>query len=107
MTRAFKKLVEPKQAATFKSSKKSRKGVAALEFLFAAPAFFVLVFFVIEIALIWNDRHLMRLAAYRAGKVVLKHRSHQGTNDHLCWVIPGAGGVIDPQSQKIHTTAKS
>ena len=66
-------------------SRHHRRGVAALEFLFAAPAFFVLVFFVVEIALVWNDRHMMRLAAYRAARTVVKMRAEAPTITNLCW----------------------
>lgn len=88
-----------------------KRGVAVVEFLFAAPAFFVLTFFVIEIALTWNDRHLMRLAAYRAAKSVVKTRSSQqaasGTIDpNLCWNIPGSGAPMDPQSVEVQTHAR-
>ncbi|MCX6118480.1 MAG: pilus assembly protein [Proteobacteria bacterium] len=90
-----------------KSKTNTRKiGIAALEFLFVAPAFFVLVFFVIEIALIWNDRHVMRLAAYRAARSVVKTRAMQTNTPQLCWTKPTAGAPIDPQNQAVQTRAR-
>lgn len=68
----------------YNSSFNRGRGVAVVEFLFAAPAFFILVFFVVEIALVWTDRHIMRLAAYRAAKTVVKMRSEY-PGPKLCW----------------------
>jgi TadE-like protein len=84
-----------------RQSKRPRQGIAALEFLFAAPAFFVLVFFVVEIALVWNDRHVMRLAAYRAARTVVKMRADgvsSGTMP-LCWgPLTGAAASVTDQN---------
>lgn len=92
---------------SFKSLRNhSKHGVAVVEFLFAAPAFFILVFFVIEIALVWNDRHIMRLAAYRAARSVVKTRFTQPPGSDLCWKIPEAGGPEDPKSREIHAAAR-
>lgn len=85
---------------------KARRGVAAVEFLFAAPAFFVMVFFVIEIALTWNDRHIMRLAAYRAAKTVIKTRATLGQNANLCWTTPQSGGPQDEAGARVHVAAR-
>lgn len=85
---------------------KSRGGVAAVEFLFAAPAFFVMVFFVIEIALTWNDRHIMRLAAYRAAKTVIKTRATTGQNGNLCWNTVTNGGPQDAAGDQVHVAAR-
>lgn len=86
--------------------KTTRGGVAALEFLFAAPAFFVLVFFVVEIALTWNDRHIMRLAAYRAAKSVVKTRSEQGISSGLCWAAAANGGQQDANNKDVQVRAR-
>lgn len=75
--------------------------MAAVEFLFAAPAFFIVVFFVVEIALIWNDRHIMRLAAYRAAKSVVKTRGDLAPNGgHLCWIPTSGPPSADDQKVK-------
>lgn len=88
------------------SSPTGKRGVAVVEFLFAAPAFFVMVFFVIEIALTWNDRHIMRLAAYRAAKAVVKTRALTGSTTNLCWSTPTAGGAQSPSDERIRTAAR-
>lgn len=90
----------------YRHSKQGRSGIAALEFLFAAPAFFILVFFVVEIALIWNDRHMMRLAAYRAARSVVKSRADIPSNGGLCWTVPQTGTPETPENKKIHAAAK-
>ncbi len=63
------------------------RGVAVVEFLFAVPAFLILVFFVVELALMWTDRHVMRVAAYRAVRTLIKIRTEQGQTAaaQLCW----------------------
>ena len=88
----------------FGRNRRARRGVAVVEFLFAAPAFFVLLFFVIEIALVWSDRHVMRLAAYRAARTVIKMRAEtQSPGAALCWRLPPN---IDPQSKLIFKKAR-
>ncbi|MCX6117795.1 MAG: pilus assembly protein [Proteobacteria bacterium] len=83
-----------------------RQGIAALEFLFAAPAFFVLVFFVIEIALIWNDRHIMKLAAYRSAKTVVKARFDADPTANLCWRVQSSGAPVGGFDDALHARAR-
>ncbi len=83
-----------------------QSGVAVVEFLFAAPAFFILMFFVIEIALVWNDRHIMRLAAYRSARAVIKARAESVNPPNLCWKHPSLGGPIDPDFERVQTVAR-
>lgn len=92
----------------FTSRRHKNAGIAAVEFLFAAPAFFILVFFVVEVALVWNDRHIMRLAAYKAARAVVKTRTSQNISNSLCWVEPTAGTAEDPTSPdaQVHIAAR-
>jgi Flp pilus assembly protein TadG len=94
-----------KQPRTWEKSKLN-SGVAAVEFLFAAPAFFILVFFVVEIALVWNDRHIMRLSAYRAARSVVKTRAGALASSPLCWKSPVSGAPIDATDQAVQTAAR-
>jgi hypothetical protein len=85
---------------------RDKSGVAAVEFLFAAPAFFILVFFVVEMALVWNDRHVMRLAAYRAARSVIKMGKVAGPNAKYCWHTGGSGQSMDERSQNLQSAAR-
>jgi hypothetical protein len=86
---------------------RGKRGVATLEFLFAAPAFFVLVFFVIELALIWNDRHLMRLAAYRSARAVIKTQAEtKPAPTNLCWSSSPSMPAETPRQQLVQAAAR-
>jgi len=50
---------------------KSEAGSVATEFLMVVPAFLLLIFLVIELALMWADRHIVKLAAFEAARSYL------------------------------------
>jgi hypothetical protein len=75
-----------------------QSGQVIVEFLFAFPAFLLLSLFVIELSLMWTDKHIIRLAAYDAARATLARVPHKGlwadgaepleigyTSDSLCW----------------------
>jgi hypothetical protein len=81
-----------------RTNKRNQGGQVIVEFLFAFPAFLLLALFVIELSLMWTDKHIIRLAAYDAARATLARVPHQGLwadnaqpveigylRDSLCW----------------------
>jgi hypothetical protein len=52
-------------------SKHHQRGTAATEFMLALPFFLVLVFIIMEVSLMWVDKHFLRLAGFEAGRVFI------------------------------------
>lgn len=55
---------------TSKTNLSSESGSVITEFIIVFPTFLIICLFVIEIGLMWGDRHVIRLAAFEAARVM-------------------------------------
>lgn len=77
-----------------------QSGSVIVEFILVFPAFLILCLFTIEVSLMWADKHIMRLAAFEAARVLvsadLPYYEADGTRqDDPC----KASGVMQPAYQ--------
>lgn len=63
----------------------SRRGVAVTEFLIVFPTFLIFSMFVIEVSLMWSDRHVLRLAAFEAARALVTEAQVNETYQSVCW----------------------
>jgi hypothetical protein len=64
---------------------KGKRGVAVTEFVIVFPAFLIFSMFVIEISLMWADRHVLRLAAFEAGRALVTEAHMTDSTGSVCW----------------------
>lgn len=62
-----------------------KQGVAATEFLIVFPTFLIFSLFVIEVSLMWADRHVLRLAGFEAARALVTEAHLAGTPESVCW----------------------
>lgn len=74
-----------------RASIRGKHGVAATEFLIAFPTFLIFSLFVIEVSLMWSDRHVLRLAGFEAARALVTE-AHMKNSDAVCW-------PVDPQNE--------
>lgn len=67
------------------SNLKSKRGVAVTEFVIVFPTFLIFSMFVIEISLMWADRHVLRLAAFEAARALVIEAHVTDSSSSVCW----------------------
>jgi Flp pilus assembly protein TadG len=55
-----------------------KSGQVTVEFIFVFPAFLILCLIVMEIGLIWADKHVLKLAAFEAARAVSRQNHIAG-----------------------------
>ena len=64
---------------------KGKRGVAVTEFVIVFPTFLIFSMFVIEISLMWADRHVLRLAAFEAARALVIEAHMTDSSSSVCW----------------------
>lgn len=64
---------------------KGKRGVAVTEFVIVFPTFLIFSLFVIEISLMWADRHVLRLAAFEAARALVTEAHMTDSTGSVCW----------------------
>jgi hypothetical protein len=72
---------------------RTKRGVAATEFLIVFPTFLIFSLFIVEVSLMWSDRHVLRLAGFEAARALVTEAHLAGTPDSVCW-------PVNPQHQQ-------
>jgi hypothetical protein len=62
-----------------------KRGVAVTEFVIVFPTFLIFSMFVIEISLMWADRHVLRLAAFEAARALVIEAHVTDSSSSVCW----------------------
>jgi len=62
-----------------------KRGVAVTEFLIVFPTFLIFSLFVIEVSLMWADRHVLRLAAFEAARALTVEAHISQSTSSMCW----------------------